>query len=92
MKKESVHLKINGYVQGVFFRVNTREIATGLGLTGWVKNMPNGGVEAVLEGPKDLLKEAVNWCHKGPPGATVTEVDEKWGEYSEEFRSFEIRW
>ena len=92
MEKGRVHLLIRGYVQGVFFRASTRDMANTLGLTGWVRNLPGGGVEAVFEGQKDLLEEAVRWCHKGPPGATVTEVSEKWLDYKGEFDRFEIRW
>ena len=87
-----VHVHIEGYVQGVFFRASTRDIAERLRLKGWVMNLPDGSVEAVFEGPMDLLKEAVRWCHKGPPGASVTNVDEKWLDYSGEFKGFEIRY
>ena len=87
-----VHVHIEGYVQGVFFRASTRDIAERLKLKGWVMNLPDGSVEAVFEGPMDLLKEAVRWCHKGPPGASVTNVDEKWLDYSGEFKGFEIRY
>lgn len=86
-----MHLRINGYVQGVFFRANTRDIAQRLGLTGWVRNLPDGSVEIVFEGPKDLLKEATRWCYKGPPGASVKDVRESWDEYKGEFDSFFIK-
>ncbi len=92
MDKGRVHVRIEGYVQGVFFRASTQDMAEGLGLRGWVRNLPDGSVEAVFEGPKDLLKEAVNWCRKGPPGARVIHVDEKWLDYSGEFDGFEIRY
>ena len=92
MDKGMVHVRIKGYVQGVFFRASTQDMAERLGLTGWVRNLPDGGVEAVFEGPVDLLKEAVTWCRKGPPGARVTNVDEKWLDYSGEFNGFEVRY
>jgi acylphosphatase len=90
MKDERVQLFIKGRVQGVFFRASTRDKAMELGVTGWVKNSPDGSVEAVFEGPKDQLKKAVNWCHKGPTGARVTGVDEKWYDYTGDFDSFDI--
>ncbi|MEK6528573.1 MAG: acylphosphatase [Nitrospirota bacterium] len=92
MENSRVHLIIKGYVQGVFFRASTRDMAQSIGLTGWVKNLSGGSVEAVFEGPKDLLKEAIKWCHKGPAGASVAAVDEEWGEHTGEFKRFDIRW
>lgn len=92
MEKGRVHLRIRGYVQGVFFRASTRDMANSVGLTGWVRNLPDGSVEAVFEGPKDLLKQAVKWCYKGPPGASITDIDEKWLEYTGEFDRFDIKY
>ncbi|TNF55030.1 acylphosphatase [bacterium] len=90
MEKERVHVLIKGQVQGVFFRSNTKEMASALGLSGCVRNLLDGSVEAIFEGPKDKLKKAVQWCHKGPPGASVTQVDEKWIGFTGEFDSFNI--
>ena len=90
MKRERVHLVIKGRVQGVCFRACTRDKALEIGLTGWVKNSADGSVEAVFEGTKEQLKKAVSWCYKGPPGAGVTGVDEKWYDYTGEFDSFDI--
>ncbi|MBI5050502.1 MAG: acylphosphatase [Nitrospirae bacterium] len=92
MEKGRVHVFIRGYVQGVFFRASTKDIADGMGLTGWVRNLPDGSVEVMFEGPKDVLDRAVKWCHKGPPGASVTKVEEKWLEYTGEFKHFDIRY
>lgn len=92
MRKGRAHIIIKGYVQGVFFRASTRDMANGLGLTGWVRNLPNDSVEAVFEGTEGALKKAVMWCHKGPPGATVINVDEEWLGYTGEFEGFEIRY
>ena len=90
MESERVHLTIKGRVQGVYFRASTRDKALELGLTGWVKNSPDGSVEAVFEGPREQLKKSVSWCYKGPAGAAVTGVDEKWYDYTGEFESFDI--
>lgn len=92
MEKGRVHLRIKGYVQGVFFRAGIRDMAQGLGLTGWVRNLPDGSVETVFEGHMNMIQKAVQWCHKGPIGASVTKVDEEWLEYTGEFEGFEIRY
>lgn len=87
-----MHLIISGFVQGVFYRAATRDTAMRLGLKGWVRNLPDGNVEAVFEGPVEKLKQAVAWCHQGPPGARVTKIDEKWDEYTGEFDGFDVRY
>jgi acylphosphatase len=92
MEKGRVHVLIKGRVQGVFFRASTVDMALGLGLKGCVRNLPDGSVEAIFEGKKDILKKAVQWCHEGPPGASVTHVDEKWLGYTGEFKSFDVRY
>ena len=91
MQKARVHLIIHGYVQGIFYRASTRETALSLGLSGWVRNMADGNVEALFEGSIDNLHNAVEWCRQGPPGAKVTKIDEKWTDSKAEFDSFEIR-
>jgi acylphosphatase len=90
MKRCRVHLLIHGQVQGVFFRSSTREMANSLGIYGCVRNLPDGNVEAIFEGPENSLKKAVEWCQKGPPGARVTGIDEKWLGYTGEFEDFNI--
>jgi acylphosphatase len=92
MEKRRVHLIIMGYVQGVFYRASTRDTAVRLGLKGWVRNLLDGSVEAVFEGPVDDVKEAVTWCKDGPPGAHVTKVEEKWSDSTGEFDGFNIRY
>ncbi|HDH53439.1 MAG TPA: acylphosphatase [Nitrospirae bacterium] len=92
MEKGRVHLIISGFVQGVFYRANTCDTAMRLGLKGWVRNLPDGSVEAVFEGPVEKLKQAVAWCHQGPPGARVTKIDEKRDDYTGEFDGFDVRY
>lgn len=92
MEKSRAHLFIRGHVQGVFYRASTQEAAVRLGLEGWVKNLPDGNVEAVFEGPADKVKQAVEWCYKGPPGAKVSKIDEKWSDYTGEFRDFGVKY
>ena len=70
-----VHVWVAGRVQGVFYRASTREMAIGHGLAGWVKNLPDGRVEAVFEGSADQVRQAVDWCRHGPSGARVERVD-----------------
>ncbi len=84
------HLRIYGRVQGVFFRANMREQARMLGLTGWVRNLPDGSVEAVIEGPRDKVLELVKWAHKGPRLAKVERVEIEWGKATGEYDDFYI--
>jgi acylphosphatase len=90
MVKVRVHVFIEGYVQGVFFRANTRNVAQRLGITGWVRNLPDGRVEAVFEGDEEKVKKMIEWCWRGPPGAEVTNVDVISEEYKGEFDDFRI--
>ena len=90
--KTRVHVWVSGIVQGVFFRANTKDLALRLGVNGWVRNLPDGRVEAVFEGEEEKVKEIIEFCKKGPPGSRVDEIDVKEEEYKGEFNSFEIRY
>ena len=68
------HVLISGQVQGVYFRAAYRRLARQHGVAGWVRNLPDGRVEAVLEGPSDEVQHLVDWAHRGPAAATVTGV------------------
>jgi acylphosphatase len=72
---EQRHVWISGVVQGVFFRQATRRRAQELGLTGWVRNLPDGRVEAVFRGSTEAVQAILEWCHEGPPSATVERVE-----------------
>lgn len=85
-----IDARIHGKVQGVFYRANTREKAQGLGLDGWVKNLPDGTVRLVAEGPRADLEALVDWTHEGSPAARVDEVDVDWDEATGEFSGFHI--
>ena len=67
-------------MQGVFFRAQTRDRAASLELAGWVRNNPDGSVEAVFEGERDRVESMVDWCRRGPPHAHVDDVDVAWEE------------
>ncbi len=67
-------LRIHGRVQGVYFRESTRQEAERLGVRGWVRNLPDGSVEAQVEGEEAAVDALVRWCHRGPPAARVDEV------------------
>lgn len=71
---------VRGAVQGVFFRVEARDRARSLGLAGWVRNLPDGSVEAVFEGDEERVESMVGWCGRGPAGAQVEDVEVVWAE------------
>ena len=70
-----VRLQIHGQVQGVFYRANARSVATRIGLAGWVRNRPDGTVEALAQGSNDQIEEFIGWCRQGPPAAHVDRVE-----------------
>jgi acylphosphatase len=86
-----LRLLVHGRVQGVFFRQAAAEEARSLGLRGWVKNLPNGDVEMVAEGPRRELKILAAWANQGPRMARVTGVEEEWSDYRGEEGPFAIR-
>ena len=75
MKKRRAHVWITGRVQGVFFRAYTRDAAQLIGVTGWVRNLPDGRVEAVFEGEADKVEKMIEWCREGSPMSRVDRVD-----------------
>jgi acylphosphatase len=85
------HVRLAGRVQGVGFRYATADEARRRRLTGWVRNLDSGGVEAVFEGPHAQVAGMVRWCEDGPPGAFVRDVRVDWDEPLEQLRDFQIR-
>jgi acylphosphatase len=85
------HVKIYGRVQGVWFRASTKEVADKLGVRGWVRNMPDGTVEAVFEGDDKSVEKIIEWCHRGPPLARVDRVEVEYEEPQGE-TEFRIRY
>ena len=90
MENARAHVIIEGRVQGVFFRYHTEEMALRLGLKGWVKNRPEGSVEALFEGDRDKVHQIIEWCHRGPAQARVIRVHQTWEDYRGEFDDFSI--
>ena len=86
-----VHLHISGRVQGVYYRASSVKRATALGLTGWVRNLADGRVEVVAEGPRAALEDFMSWCHQGPAMARVDRVEARWSEAEEPHAEFRVR-
>jgi acylphosphatase len=84
-----VRVVVRGRVQGVFFRDTTRRRAQQRGVGGWVRNRPDGAVEAVFEGPSDQVEGMVDFCREGPRGALVEEI-ERYEEQAEGLTNFSI--
>jgi acylphosphatase len=89
--KLRAHVFISGRVQGVFFRENTKNKARELGVSGWVRNLKDGRVEAVFEGNENEVKRMIEWCHVGPELARVDNVEVIWEEPKGE-NEFKIRY
>ncbi|MFH1588440.1 MAG: acylphosphatase [Candidatus Diapherotrites archaeon] len=83
-----IHGFVSGSVQGVFFRLHTTQKANELGLTGWVKNLPDGRVEFLAEGKEEKLNELISFLHKGSPSAEVHKVEFEWKKATNEFKEF----
>lgn len=84
------HIRVSGRVQGVFFRQTTAQEATRLGVRGWVRNLPDGDVEALIEGDSDSVDRLITWCHHGPPAARVDDVSVSWETATGQFTRFSI--
>jgi acylphosphatase len=90
-ERERAHVYVSGRVQGVFFRDSVRERAEQLGLIGWVRNIPDGRVEALFEGPSESVREMVRWCEEGPSHADVENVDTEFEAPRGDLGGFEVR-
>ncbi len=91
MKKIAIHVVVSGRVQGVFFRDSTRRLAHSLGIKGWVRNLPDGRVEALFEGEEDAVRKIVEFVKHGPERAQVNGVEEREEQFSSSHSTFEIR-
>ena len=84
-------MRVTGQVQGVNFRSSTKVEADALGLTGSVRNCPDGSVEVVIEGPRTTVQQLVDWCRRGPAWARVDDLTVEWQAVSGEFGEFRIQ-
>ncbi|AGB37176.1 acylphosphatase [Natronococcus occultus] len=85
------HVFVTGNVQGVYYRATTRDTAREEGVDGWVKNLEDGRVEAVFEGPEPAVESMIEFCHEGSPAADVEDVEVEY-EQPEGEDGFEIRY
>lgn len=85
-----VRILVSGLVQGVFFRREVTDLARRLGITGWTRNLSDGKVEVLAEGERPRLDDLIRFCHIGPRGAIVRNVEVDWSDYIGEFRGFRI--
>ncbi|MBK9940064.1 MAG: acylphosphatase [Kouleothrix sp.] len=92
MERVRAHVLINGRVQGVNFRSATQEQARSLGVAGWVRNLDDGRVEAVFEGPRAAVSRMVSWCYAGPRFARVEQVEVLWEAPTQPEGGFTIVW
>ena len=90
MSETRAHVFVTGRVQGVYYRATTRETARERGVSGWVRNLVDGRVEAVFEGDRYVVESMVEWCHEGSPRARVDDVAVEYDEPSG-LEGFEIR-
>jgi acylphosphatase len=91
MAQTRAHIFVSGRVQGVFFRQKTRQRAQNFGVKGWVRNLPDGRVEAVFEGEEDAVAMLVDWCRHGPSYAKVENIDVDFEPFVGEFGDFQTR-
>ena len=90
MPKKRARVRIRGMVQGVCFRAFTRDAAIAEGVTGWVRNLRDGSVEAVFEGDAERVDRMIAWCHRGSPYSLVDRVEVKEETYEDAFDRFEV--
>jgi acylphosphatase len=83
---------VSGRVQGVSFRQYTIDEARALGVRGWVRNLPDGRVEAEAEGERAAVESLLGACRRGPPGAEVADVEVSWGAHAGDLGPFTVRW
>ncbi len=86
------HVIVSGRVQGVFFRAETRQAARRIGVSGWVRNLPDGTVEAVFEGTRAQVDAMLDWCRQGPPTARVDDLQVQEQAATGAFAGFDVRY
>jgi acylphosphatase len=89
---DEAHIIVSGRVQGVWFRGYTQRTASAAGVRGWVRNLPDRRVEAVLQGERTAVESVIDFMRTGPPGAAVTDCIVSWRTAGEVFHDFDIRY
>lgn len=92
MSLTAKHILIKGKVQGVFFRKNTKHVATDLNIAGWVKNTDEGYVEIFAQATENVLQQLILWCKQGPPRADVKDVEIKDTDVDDNVKNFSIKY
>jgi acylphosphatase len=90
--KTRAHIFVTGRVQGVFFRLETKRKANRYNVKGWVRNLPDGRVEAVFEGEKEDVEKLIAFCKHGPLGARITNLESTWETYTGTFERFKVKY
>ena len=90
MSKQCIRLFVRGKVQGVFFRQALKVMAIKNNVTGWVRNLEDGRVEALLDGNIDDVNAVIEWAHDGPANSRVDYVDIKNEDFKDEFTAFDV--
>ena len=90
MANQRIRIFVSGKVQGVFFRQTLKVVARKNNVSGWVRNLRDGRVEAVLEGDEESICRLIEWSHGGPANARVEDIDIKNEEFSGEFSKFDV--
>ena len=89
---KALHVRVEGRVQGVWFRATTQEEAQRLGVSGWVRNTKDGDVEIFMQGQDQEVDQLLEWCHHGPPGARVMDLHAEPDQIDEAVKGFIIRY
>ena len=90
MKQQRVHLLVSGKVQGVFFRQALKVVAKKNNVLGWVKNLKDGCVEAILEGDNKSINSVIEWTSIGPANSRVDDIEVSNEEFKNEFSTFDV--
>ena len=90
MKQQRVHLLVSGKVQGVFFRQALKVVAKKNNVLGWVRNLKDGRVEAILEGDNESINSVIEWTHIGPANSCVDDIEVSNEEFKNEFSTFDV--
>lgn len=92
MTNVRAHVTVSGHVQGVFYRASAQRQANICGVRGWVRNLPDGRVEALIEGDHAAVERMLAWCRIGPANAYVSNIDVRYDDYTGEYTGFAVRY